>query len=60
MALTAATHYLVPVKAGDQYALDGIEDLEATVLEVKRAKNPKLKFIAHCLLCLMGAKAWIK
>ncbi|QBC45914.1 ParA family protein [Iodobacter fluviatilis] len=56
MALTAATHYLVPVKAGDQYALDGIEDLEATVLEVKRAKNPKLKFIGALLTMFDGRK----
>lgn len=40
-ALCAATHYLVPLKGGDIYSLDGFDDLETTVKEA-RDDNPKL------------------
>jgi chromosome partitioning protein len=40
-ALCAADYYLVPLKGGDIYSLDGFDDLEMTVREA-RDDNPKL------------------
>lgn len=49
MGLTAATHYLVPVKSGDQFGLDGFDDLQATVAEIRREKNPDLQLLGAVL-----------
>lgn len=49
MALAAATHYLVPVKSGDQYGLDGFDELLLTIEEVKRDRNPGLQFLGAAL-----------
>jgi chromosome partitioning protein len=40
-ALAAATHYLIPMESGSRYSLDGYEDLEDLVTDV-RVINPNL------------------
>ena len=43
-ALCAADYFLVPLKGGDQYALDGLDDLADFAREAKE-DNPKLKML---------------
>lgn len=47
-ALCAATHYWVPLKGGDIFSLDGIDDLETTVREIQD-DNPNLQFLGAFL-----------
>ena len=54
-ALCAATHYLVPLKGGDIFSMDGIEDLEITAQEI-RDDNPNLKFLGAFLNMFDGRK----
>ena len=48
-ALSAATHVIVPVEAGDQYGLYGAEDLLKKVAQIRRI-NPRLEMLGALLI----------
>lgn len=41
-ALVASDFYIVPMESGSKYSLDGFEDLEELILDVKEGGNPSL------------------
>ncbi|PHV10357.1 ParA family protein [Chitinimonas sp. BJB300] len=54
MGLVAADYYLTPIKGADRFSLDGFDDLQETVEEVRREKNPKLVYLGALLTMFDG------
>lgn len=48
-AIAAATHYLIPVESGAQYAIDGLDDLKLRVEKVMQV-NKELSFLGALLI----------
>lgn len=54
MGLVAADYYLTPIKGADRFSLDGFDDLQETVEEVRREKNPNLVYLGALLTMFDG------
>jgi len=44
-ALAAGTHIIIPIESGDEYSLDGMDQLNETIVNTIKNSNPTLKIL---------------